>query len=203
MYAVISAFTKKGFFPSCSYAFLKGIIQKLEEDRVCSSDTSYLFFFSIVLQLEAAVACQQPTHEPPGLGNSPCPGVHLCIGDIGKMYYTTVYVDYSMIGIVINVANFYYPEYRTSPTLSAPQGLCHFTVNSRNLASDRSEVPASNATSKTDNKEQCPCSFHLFGGAEAMLSACYAAVSHPRPRILSNTSSSVQFNNSSLLEIQV
>lgn len=61
---------------------------------------------------------------------------------------------YKLTGVFINVPNSYCPEYRASPALSAPHGLCHFTVNAGNLASDRSEVPASNAeSSKMDKKE--------------------------------------------------
>lgn len=48
--------------------------------------------------------------------------------------------------LVINVPNFYYPEYRASSALSVPHGLYHFTVNARNLASDRSEVLVSDAS---------------------------------------------------------
>lgn len=38
-----------------------------------------------------------------------------------------------------------------------PHGLCHFTVN----ASDRSEVPASDTSSKMDKKEQFSCSLQV------------------------------------------
>lgn len=38
-----------------------------------------------------------------------------------------------------------------------PHGPCHFTVN----ASDRSEVPATDTSSKMDEKEQSPCSLQV------------------------------------------
>jgi len=53
---------------------------------------------------------------------------------------------YKSTDIIINAPDFYCPEHRASPALSTPHGLCHFTVNARNLANDRPEVPASHAS---------------------------------------------------------
>lgn len=85
-----------------------------------------------------------------------------------------------------------------------PHGLCHFTVNARNLASDRSEVPASDASRVVKwirkNNFLVPC---IYLEVQKLCCLHYNMLLHipglePYP-----TPSSVQFSNSSGLEIQV